>query len=238
VTAFVTLFYSIKTSIQMLTHEVKKMLEHIEGVFPYLVKGIQLTLLITIIGVLIGFVIGAFAGIGRLSKNKFINTISTVYVEIIRGTPILVQILFIYFGFSDLFGIDLDKITASIIAIAFNAGAYIAEIVRGAVQSIDKGQREAGRSLGLTPAQTMRYIIWPQAFKRMIPPLGNQFIISLKDTSLFSAIAVNEVLYMGKQYATSTFTYFEPYLMVGVFYLAITIPAMIILRMVERRLDV
>ncbi|WP_077624059.1 amino acid ABC transporter permease [Sediminibacillus massiliensis] len=213
-------------------------MEHYIGVLPYLLEGIQLTLLITVIGVLIGFVIGAFTGIARLSKNKLIYGIATVYVEVIRGTPILVQILFIYFGLSDLFGIDLDKITASIIAIAVNAGAYIAEIVRGAVHSINKGQKEAGRSLGLTSSQTMLYIIWPQAFKRMIPPLGNQFIISLKDTSLFSAIAVGEVLYLGRQYASATFTYFEPYAMVGIFYLAITIPSMIILRMVERRLDV
>src|SRR5690625_3374529 len=114
----------------------------------------------------------------------------------------------------------------------------IAEIVRGGIQSIDKGQTEAGRSIGLTPSQTMRYIVWPQAFKRIIPPLGNQFIISLKDTSLFSAIAVNELLYMGKSYANNTFTYFEPYLMVSLFYLAITIPSSLILRRVERRLDV
>ncbi|MDC3426255.1 amino acid ABC transporter permease [Aquibacillus sp. 3ASR75-11] len=214
------------------------MIENIKGVSPYLIEGIQLTLLITIVGVLIGFVIGAFIGIGRLSKNKLIYSFSSIYVETIRGTPILVQIFFIYFGLSDLFGINFDKITASIIAIAINAGAYIAEIVRGGVQSIDKGQWEAGRSLGLTSSQTMRYIIWPQAFKRMIPPLGNQFIISLKDTSLFSAIAVNELLYQGKQFATTTFVYFEPYFMVGVFYLIITIPSMIVLRMVERRLDV
>ncbi|MGM8212145.1 amino acid ABC transporter permease [Virgibacillus sp. W0430] len=213
-------------------------MDHIIGVLPYLWKGIQLTFIITIVGVAIGFVIGAFTGMGRLSKNKFIFGLSTVYVEIIRGTPILVQILFIYFGLADLIGINLDKITASIIAIALNAGAYIAEIVRGGIQSIDKGQTEAGRSIGLNAAQTMRYIIWPQAFKRMIPPLGNQFIISLKDTSLFSAIAVNELLYQGKYYASSTFIYFEPYLMVGVFYLAITIPSMLILRRVERRLDV
>jgi len=128
--------------------------------------------------------------------------------------------------------------TASIIAIALNAGAYIAEIVRGGIQSIDKGQTEAGRSVGLTSWQTMRYIVWPQALKQMIPPLGNQFIISLKDTSLFSAIAVNELLYQGKYYASSTFVYFEPYAMVAIFYMAITIPAMLILRRIERRLDV
>ncbi|ADC50203.1 glutamine ABC transporter permease [Alkalihalophilus pseudofirmus OF4] len=210
---------------------------HYMNVLPYLLKGLQLTLLITLVGVAIGFVIGAFIGLARVSKNKFIYGIATVYVEVIRGTPILVQILFIYFGFPDLLGITLDKVTASIIAIALNAGAYIAEIVRGSVESIEKGQREAGRSLGLSSSQTMRYIIWPQALRRMIPPLGNQFIISLKDTSLFSVIAVGELLYQGRQYASATFTYFEPYLMVCVLYLMITIPASVFLRRVERRLD-
>ncbi|WP_096200471.1 amino acid ABC transporter permease [Bacillus sp. FJAT-45350] len=211
---------------------------HFTNVIPFLLQGLKLTLLITFVGVALGFVIGVFAGFGRLSKNKLIYAISTVYVEVIRGTPILVQVLFLYFGVSDLFGVNLDKVTASIIAIALNAGAYIAEIVRGAVHSVEKGQSEAGRSLGLTKIQTMRYIIWPQAFKRMIPPLGNQFIISLKDTSLFSVIAVHEVLYQGRMYSSNTFTYFEPYMMVGIMYLMITIPAMIILRRIERRLDV
>ena len=213
-------------------------LEHMIKSFPWLIEGLKYTFIITILGVAIGFVIGAFAGLGRISKNKFIYGLSTVYVEIIRGTPILVQILFIYFGLSDLFGLNIDKITASVIAIAVNAGAYIAEIVRGGVQSIDKGQFEAGDSIGLTKNQTMWYIIWPQAFRRMIPPLGNQFIISLKDTSLFSAIAVGELVYQGKAYTAASFSYFGPYLMVALFYLAITIPASIILRRLEKRLDV
>lgn len=217
-------------------NEVIDNMQHFVGVFPYLWEGIKLTFLITIIGVAIGFIIGAFVGLGRLSKNKLIFWICTVYVEVIRGTPILVQIFFIYFGLSDF--VNIDKLTASILAISLNAGAYIAEIVRGGVQSIDKGQFEAGDSIGLTRTQTMWYIIWPQAFKRMIPPLGNQFIISLKDTSLFSAIAVHELLYQGRTYASSTFVSFEPYLMVALFYLAITIPSSIILRRIERRLDV
>ncbi len=213
-------------------------LKHMINVIPYLLEGIKYTFIITIFGVAIGFVIGAFAGLGRISKNKLIYAISTVYVEIIRGTPILVQILFIYFGLPDLFGLNLDKITASIIAIAINAGAYIAEIVRGGVESIDKGQFEAGDSIGLTKSQTMWNIIWPQAFRRMIPPLGNQFIISLKDTSLFSAIAVVELVYQGKAYTAASASYFEPYFMVALFYLAITIPASILLRRLEKRLDV
>ncbi|HLR60509.1 MAG TPA: amino acid ABC transporter permease [Pseudogracilibacillus sp.] len=213
-------------------------LEHMIKSVPWLLEGLKYTVIITVLGIAIGFVIGAFAGLGRLSTNKLIYGISTVYVEVIRGTPILVQILFIYFGLSDLLELNIDKITASVIAIAINAGAYIAEIVRGGVQSIDKGQFEAGDSIGLTKNQTMWNIIWPQAFRRMIPPLGNQFIISLKDTSLFSAIAVGELVYQGKAYTAASFSYFEPYLMVALFYLAITIPASIILRRLEKRLDV
>ncbi|MCJ7842584.1 amino acid ABC transporter permease [Lederbergia sp. NSJ-179] len=206
---------------------------------PFLFKGLIWTLIITISGLILGFILGALTGLGRLSKSKIIRGICTFYVEVVRGTPILVQILFIYVGLSeDLIGFNIDKITASIIAITINAGAYISEIVRGAVKSIDKGQHEAGRSIGLTQKQTMRYIIWPQAFKRMIPPLGNQFIISLKDTSLFSVIAVGELLYMGKQYYNATFSAFQTLLMVCVLYLLITIPTSYYLQKLERKLDV
>ncbi|WP_181347484.1 amino acid ABC transporter permease [Thalassobacillus sp. CUG 92003] len=211
---------------------------HYYRVMPFLFEGLVYTLMITIAGLLIGFVLGAIFGLARLTKNKFIYGIASIYVEVVRGTPILAQILFIYFGLPDLLEWNIDKVTASIIAIALNAGAYIAEIVRGAVYSIDKGQSEAGRSIGLNKSQTMRYIIWPQAFRRMIPPLGNQFIISLKDTSLFSVIAVSELLYMGQQYYGTTFAAFEALTMVCVLYLCITIPTSLYLRKVERRLDV
>src|SRR5690606_23758421 len=124
---------------------------------------------ITAIGLIFGIIIGTIVGLGKLSKLKIIRAICTIYIELIRGTPILAQALFLYFGISeDLIGLNLNAFTAGVIAIAVNAGAYIAEIVRGAVYSIEKGQHEAGRSLGLTQGQTMRYIIWPQAFKRMI----------------------------------------------------------------------
>ncbi|CAM4102324.1 amino acid ABC transporter permease [Lederbergia lenta] len=206
---------------------------------PFLLQGLVWTLIITFIGLTLGFALGALTGLGRLSNNKFIRTICAVYVEVVRGTPILVQVLFIYNGLTeDIIGMNIDKLTASIIAITINAGAYIAEIVRGAVESVDKGQNEAGRSIGLTRKQTMRYIIWPQAFKRMIPPLGNQFIISLKDTSLFSVIAVGELLYMGKQYYNVTYTPFQTLIMVCLLYLLITIPSSIYLRKLERKLDV
>ncbi|NIK13040.1 amino acid ABC transporter permease [Alkalibacillus almallahensis] len=206
---------------------------------PFLIEGLKLTLIITITGLIFGFILGALAGLGRLSKSRIIYGITTVFVEVVRGTPILAQVLFIYFGISeDLIGVNISGLTAAIIAITLNAGAYIAEIVRGAVYSIDRGQFEAGRAIGLTEKQTMRYIIWPQAFKRMIPPLGNQFIISLKDTSLFSVIAVNELLYQGRTYYNATAEVFETLVMVCIIYLMITVPTSLILRRVERKLDV
>ncbi|MBU9714900.1 amino acid ABC transporter permease [Evansella tamaricis] len=211
---------------------------HWGNTLPFIRRGLALTLYITFVGVFFGFIIGALAGFARLSKNKIIYGVATVYIELIRGTPILVQALFLYFAISQSFGINFQAVTAGIIAIAVNAGAYIAEIVRGGVESIDKGQKEAGRSIGLSSSQTMRYIIWPQAFKRMIPPLGNQFIISLKDTSIFAIISVGEVTFLLRQYVSSTAVTFEPYVMLSLAYLVITIPAMLILRAIERRLDV
>lgn len=207
-------------------------------VLPFLARGFVWTLGITVTGLVAGFVLGAVAGLGRIAQRRALRMPATVYVEVIRGTPILAQILFLYFGLSDLLGININNIVAAVLAIALNAGAYIAEIVRGAVTSIDRGQVEAGRSLGLTHVQTMRFVVWPQAFRRMIPPLGNQFIISLKDTSLFSVIAVGEILFQARQYYSSTFAAFEALTMACVFYLIITIPASLYLRRMERRLGV
>ncbi|MEC5423155.1 amino acid ABC transporter permease [Virgibacillus sp. C22-A2] len=206
---------------------------------PFLLDGLKVTLSITVIGLFFGMIIGSLAGLGKLSKNKFIRGFWSVYVEVVRGTPILAQALFLYYGVSeDLIGLNISSFTAGVIAIAVNAGAYIAEIVRGAVYSIDKGQHEAGRSMGLTEKQTMRYIIWPQAFKRMIPPLGNQFIISLKDTSVFSVIVVHDVVFMAKEYYNTTFEIFETLVMVCLLYLCITIPTALYLNRLERKLDV
>ncbi|MGP4108701.1 amino acid ABC transporter permease [Virgibacillus sp. L01] len=206
---------------------------------PFLLNGLKITVMITVIGLFIGMIIGSLAGLGKLSKNKIIRGFWSVYVEVVRGTPILAQALFLYYGVSeDLIGLNITSFTAGVIAIAVNAGAYIAEIVRGAVYSIDKGQHEAGRSMGLTENQTMRYIIWPQAFKRMIPPLGNQFIISLKDTSVFSVIVVHDVVFMAKEYYNTTFEIFETLVMVCLLYLCITVPTALYLNRLERKLDV
>ncbi|WP_079528141.1 amino acid ABC transporter permease [Halobacillus hunanensis] len=205
---------------------------------PQLMTGLYYTLLISVVGLLIGFVLGAIFGLGRISRIKIIYWISSVYIEVLRGTPVLVQAIWIFYALPLIIYYNFDSVTAGIIVIALNSGAYIAEIVRGAVVSIEKGQMEAGRSLGLNHRQTMRHIIWPQAFKRMIPPLGNQFIISIKDTSLLSVILVPELIFQGRLIAANHFNAVEIYTTVAVFYLAITLTLSFVLSIVERRLDV
>ena len=157
---------------------------------PQLLGGMKLTLIITLGGLLVGLLLGVVTGLANTSRSRFLRGIAILYIEAIRGTPLIVQVMFLYFGLPLALGMRIPPDVAGVIAIGVNSGAYIAEIVRGAIQSIDKGQTEAGRSTGLTQAQTMLYIIWPQAFRRMIPPLTNQCIISLKDTSLLVVIGV------------------------------------------------
>ena len=204
--------------------------------FPLLLSGVKLTVIITVCGLLFGFVLGATVGLMKLSRNLPVRKLAGAYVEAIRGTPLIVQVMFLYFGVPMAVGMRIRPVTAGIIAIAVNSGAYIAEIVRGAVQSIDPGQVEAGRSIGLTRAQTMRYIVWPQAFRRMIPPLGNQFIISLKDTSLLVVIGVAELTRVGQEIIAVNFRAFEVWLTVGVVYLMMTLTIARLLRMAEDRL--
>ncbi|RNF33934.1 amino acid ABC transporter permease [Paracoccus methylarcula] len=202
---------------------------------PHLVAGIPYTLLISFGGLAIGFFIGIFFGLLRISPSAWLRWPAIVYIEIFRGTPVLVQVLFIFYGLPQLLGGPINALVAGIAAIAVNSGAYISEIVRGGVQSIERGQREAGLSLGLSRVQTFRDIIWPQAFRRMIPALGNQGIISIKDTSLFSVIGVGELVRQGQIYIATTFTALEVYLMVALLYLAITLSLSIALRLLERK---
>ncbi|WP_435104939.1 amino acid ABC transporter permease [Arhodomonas sp. AD133] len=201
---------------------------------PHLLTGIPWTLLISFGGLAIGFVIGIIFGLLSINPLRPLRWFATAYIEVFRGTPVLVQVLFIFYGLPQVLGGPIDAITAGIAAIALNAGAYISEIVRGAVQSIDRGQREAGLSLGLSGSQTFWYVVWPQALRRMIPPLGNQAIVSIKDTSLFSVIGVGELVRQGQVYIATTFTALEVYLMVALLYLVITMSLSIILRWVER----
>jgi glutamine transport system permease protein len=190
---------------------------------PALLTGLPLTLFISLLGVVIGMVLGVGFGMLRLAPQWYLRVLAVVYIEIFRGTPILVQVLFIFYGLPAIIGHPLDPLTAAVVAIAVNSGAYISEVVRGGVSSIDRGQREAGLSLGLGPVQTFAQIIWPQALKRMAPALGNQAITSIKDTSLFSVIGIGELVRQGQIFIAATFNALEVYLMIGVLYLAITL---------------
>nr|WP_249330611.1 amino acid ABC transporter permease [Cobetia sp. MC34] len=200
-----------------------------------MLEGIPWTLAISFGGLAIGFVLGILFGLLSLSPSRLLSWIATAYIEIFRGTPVLVQVLFIFYGLPQIIGGPIDALTAGIAAIALNSAAYISEIVRGGVQSIARGQREAGLSLGLSTPQTFRYVIWPQALRRMIPALGNQGIVSIKDTSLFSVIGVGELVRQGQIYIATTFNALETYFMVALLYLVITLSLSFGLRMLERR---
>ena len=160
---------------------------------PLLLKGAGLTLEITALAVGLGLIIGLFLGLAQLSKNPIFRWPAKVYVDVIRGTPLLIQIFIIYFALPNIIGERIDPYIAAVAACSLNSGAYIAEIFRAGIQSISLGQMRAGLSLGMTYPQTMRYIVLPQAVKRIIPPLGNEFIAMLKDSSLVSVIGFEEL---------------------------------------------
>lgn len=203
---------------------------------PLLLSGVKLTLLITVGGLALGLVLGILAGLMNTSRNRLFKGFALVYIEAIRGTPLIVQVMFLYFGLPLALGMRIPPDVAGVIAIGVNSGAYIAEIVRGAIISIDRGQMEAGRSTGLSHVQTMYHVIWPQAFRRMLPPLTNQCIISLKDTSLLVVIGVGELTRQGQEIIAVNFRAFEVWLTVAFFYLAMTLSISALLRYMERRL--
>jgi His/Glu/Gln/Arg/opine family amino acid ABC transporter permease subunit len=204
---------------------------------PRLLKGAGKTIYITSIGVSLGFVIGLFVGFIRAYRIKYIDNLFKFYIDLIRGTPLLVQVFFIFFGIPTLTNKSIDPLLAGIAAISINSGAYFGEIIRGAVQSVHKSQIEAGRSIGLNWFNTLRYIVWPQAFLMALPSLGNQFIISLKDTSLLSVISVEELTRNGQIIIAATFRAFQIWLIVALIYLLMTGTASSVLRRLEDRLS-
>jgi len=191
---------------------------------------------ITAASILFGVVIGLITSLGRISKLKVFYYPSTLYVTVIRGTPLLLQLFIVYFGLSPI--IRLDPYPSAIIAFGTHNGAYIAEIFRGAIKSIDIGQTEAALSLGMTRFQAMRRIILPQAFKRAVPPLGNQFIIATKDSSLASAITVRELLLKSQQLGSSTYRFMEYLVIAGIYYLIITTVLGFLVHKLEHRMAV
>ena len=202
---------------------------------PLLLAGAAVTIQITALSVGFGLLIGMFVGIARLSKLLPVRAAAAVYVDFIRGTPLLVQIFLIYFALPILLGARIDPFIAAITACSINSGAYVAEIFRAGIQSIDKGQMEAGRSLGMTWPQTMRHIILPQAFKRIIPPLGNEFIAMLKDSSLVSVIGFEELTRRGQLIIARTYGSFEIWLTVAFIYLIMTFAISRLVAYLERR---
>ncbi|MGB4338603.1 MAG: amino acid ABC transporter permease [Bacillota bacterium] len=210
----------------------------IPGVMPALLAGARLTVELATIAVAIGLVIGSFVGIARVGHVRIVRLLAGAYVDFIRGTPLLVQLFLVYFGLPSLIGRPVPPFVAAIAAMGINSGAYVAEIVRAGIQAIDRGQTEAARSLGLTAAQTMRYVIFPQAIRRIIPPLGNEFIALLKDSSLVSVIALEELLRKGQVVITRTFRPFEVYTVIAILYLIMTLAISKLVSWSERKLKI
>lgn len=205
-------------------------------VIPTLLEGLKITMLIAVFGILLGFLIGLLVGLIRSGKHGVIYRIAGVYIAIIRGTPLMVQALYLYFAIPMLFQFEISAFVAGIVAIGLNSGAYISEIVRGAIQSIDIGQNEAGVCLGLSKFQITTSIILPQALKIMLPSLCNQFIISVKDTSLMTVIGVAEMTHQATQAVSSTFRTVEIYTALALMYFVLNTILSAVLSMLERRM--
>ncbi|MBW4829178.1 MAG: amino acid ABC transporter permease [Clostridiaceae bacterium] len=202
----------------------------------YYLIGIKTTLLISFLSLIIGSTLGALLSLLKLSKVKPLRFISTVYIEIVRGTPIMVQIALVYFGSYVILGTNMDGFLAALIAVSLNSAAYVAEIIRSGIQSIDKGQTEASRSLGLSNSQTMRYIIMPQAIRNILPALGNEFVTLIKETSVASTIGVADLMYASKIVQSSSFQPFNPLIIVAIIYFIFTFSLSQLVGLLERRL--
>lgn len=209
--------------------------ELIQRALPILLMGAGVTIEITAFSVAIGFFIGLLVGIARISQFKILRIMAAVYADCIRGTPLLVQIFLIYFALPMAIGQRVEPFIAAVAACGINSGAYVSEIFRAGIQAIDVGQMEAGRSLGLTWWQTMRLIILPQAFKNILPPLGNEFIAMLKDSSLVSVIGFEELTRRGQLIIAQTYGSFEIWMTVAVLYLIMTMAISRIVAFLEKR---
>lgn len=209
---------------------------------PMLIEGSKLTIGIAILSIIIGLAIGFVSCIMGLSKNPVLSTISKVYVWVIRGTPMIVQGYFMFFAVPQLlnlipgFRVTLTPFTAGLITLSLNAGAYLSEVFRGGILAVPVGQVEAARSLGMSSFKTMMKVVLPQAFKISLPSMVNQFIITVKDTSILSAIGLAEIVNNAKQFVGDTYRFFETYILVAVFYLVIISALMILSNHIEKRM--
>lgn len=204
---------------------------------PFFLKGVLWTIGLSLVGIFFGTILGLAIGLGKMVRNRLIRLPFDWYVHFFRGTPLFVQILLIHFGVMPIFTAQPNPLVSGAISLSLNAAAYIAEIFRAGIQSIDRGQMEAARSLGMTHVQAMRYIILPQAIKRMIPPLGNEFVVLIKDSSLAAIIAAPELMYWGRAMQGQYYRVWEPYLTVALIYLVLTLSLSKLLHRLERRYD-
>ncbi|MFD1737786.1 amino acid ABC transporter permease [Bacillus salitolerans] len=215
--------------------------------WPMFLRGAGVTLLISLIGTIFGAIIGLLIGVIRTipmpergakrTLFKGINTILSVYIEVFRGTPMIVQAMVIFYGAALAFGLDMDRIVAAILIVSINTGAYMAEIVRGGIVSIDKGQFEASQAIGMNHFQTMWNVVLPQVIRNILPATGNHFIINIKDTSVLNVISVTELYFQTKSIAGNNFRYFESFTVACAIYFVLTFTVTLILRYFERRLD-
>ncbi|WP_050613971.1 amino acid ABC transporter permease [Bacillus testis] len=204
---------------------------------PLLLRGTLYTLMLSLVGILIGTILGLLIGLGKMMRNRIWAFPFTVYITFFRGTPLFVQLLIIHFGVVPMFIGETNAIMAALLALSLNSAAYIAEIFRGGIKSIDSGQMEGARSLGMTHVQAMRYVILPQAIKRIIPPMGNEFIVLIKESSIAAVITAPELMYWSRNMQSQYLKVWEPYLTAAAIYLILTMTLSFVLSRVERRLD-
>jgi len=212
-------------------------------------SGTGVTVLIAVTGTLFGFIIGLLVGVVRgirLSPHaglpsrvliRLLKGFITLYIEVFRGTPMIVQAMVIYYGLLEYFQINMPKLVAAIFVISINTGAYMAEIVRGGIQSVDAGQTEAAHSIGMSHWQTMTNVVLPQAIRNIMPAIGNEFIINIKDSCVLNVISVSELYFTAKSTTGALYRYFEVFFITGLIYLALTFTVSRLLRLLERRLD-
>ncbi|WP_338451004.1 amino acid ABC transporter permease [Niallia oryzisoli] len=215
--------------------------------WPMFIRGAGVTLLISIIGTIVGSLIGLLIGMIRTIPIpergpkkillKVVNAILSIYIEFFRGTPMIVQAMVIFYGSALAFGFDMDRLYAAIFIVSINTGAYMSEIVRGGIVSIDKGQFEAAQAIGMNHFQTMFNVVLPQVIRNILPATGNEFVINIKDTSVLNVISVSELFFQTKSIAGNNFRYFESFFVACILYFIMTFGVTRILRWVERKLD-
>ena len=203
--------------------------------WPLFLEGATTTVLLSFFSVIVGVGCGTLMALARLSTNKFLSKAAKVYIDIIRGTPLLVQLYLVYFGLATV--LDLNDFVSGVIAVSVNTTAYIAEIIRSGIQSVDKGQMEAARSMGMPKLMAMRQIILPQAMKNILPAIGNEFATLIKETSIVSLIGIHDLMYSSDTVRGATFTVFIPLLMTAFLYFVMTTTIAFFMDKLERKLQ-